>query len=81
VAAIASAGFTDIDNRDFEIPHVWSLPALLGNLRSTSVLSRRALGARHAAFEAELTAALLATEPSGRFAETLRCGLTLARSP
>jgi hypothetical protein len=46
-----------------------------------SVLSRQALGERHAAFEADVTAALLAFDPSGRYAESVGCGYTLARSP
>jgi hypothetical protein len=54
---------------------------LLGNLRSTSVLSRAALSERHQAFEAALSDALLACDPSGRYAETVRFGYSLARKP
>jgi hypothetical protein len=57
------------------------LPDLLGNLRSTSVLSRNALGTRHATFEAEVSSALLAFDPAGRYAEQIRCGYTFARKP
>jgi SAM-dependent methyltransferase len=80
-AVLVAAGFEDVVCRDFGAPHAWTLEALLGNLRSTSVLSRAALGERHAAFEAALSAALLAHDPSGRYAETIRCGYTLARRP
>jgi SAM-dependent methyltransferase len=79
--ALRGAGFDPVVTRDFPSAHEWSLRELLGNLRSTSVLSRAALGERHAEFEAALTAALLAYEPSGRFAETIRFGYTVARKP
>jgi len=78
---LAAAGFEAIASRDFGFPHEWTLAELLGNLRSTSTLSRAALADRHAAFEAALTAALLAYDPSGRYAETVGCGYTLARKP
>jgi ubiquinone/menaquinone biosynthesis C-methylase UbiE len=80
-AVLRAAGFDPVISYDFEAPHEWSLEALLGNLRSTSFLSRAALGERHAAFEAELSAALLAVDPSARYAETVSSGYTLARKP
>jgi ubiquinone/menaquinone biosynthesis C-methylase UbiE len=78
---LRDAGFDPVYGRGFKVPYVWTLDALLGNLRSTSVLSRRALGERHATFEAELSAALIAHDPSGSYPETLDCGYTLARKP
>jgi len=80
-ALLRAAGFTEIASHEARIEHDWRLPELLGNLRSTSVLSRRALGQRHAAFEARLSAGLLAHDPIGRYAETVRFGYTLARKP
>jgi 2-polyprenyl-3-methyl-5-hydroxy-6-metoxy-1,4-benzoquinol methylase len=80
-AQLRAAGFAGIASHETRIEHEWSLPELLGNLRSTSVLSRRALGERHAAFEARLSAGLLAHDPTGRYAETVRFGYTLARKP
>jgi len=80
-AVLRAAGFDPVESFDFEAPYEWSLEALLGNLRSTSFLSRAALGERHAAFEAELAAALLAVDPPARFAETVSSGYTLARKP
>jgi len=76
---IRAAGFVDVATRSFGVSHVWTLEALLGNARSTSTISRRALGARHKAFEATLTEALLAHDPSGRYPETISCGYTIAR--
>jgi SAM-dependent methyltransferase len=80
-AQLRAAGFAELASHEWRIEHSWRLAELLGNLRSTSVLSRRALGERHAAFEAWLTADLLAHDPSGRYAETVRFGYTLARKP
>ncbi len=79
--AIRDAGFVDVTTRSFVAPHEWTLEMLLGNARSTSILSRRALGDRHAAFEAALTKALLAFDPSGRYYEEVECGYTFARRP
>jgi SAM-dependent methyltransferase len=80
-AVLRAAGFQDIASYGFETPHDWTLEALLGNLRSTSVLSRGALGDRHAAFEADLAAALRRYDPAERYVETLGSGYTLARRP
>jgi len=80
-ATIRAAGFAPLVSREFGAAHEWRLPELLGNLRSTSFLSRAALGDRHQAFEAALTTALLAYDPSGRYAETVRFGYTVARRP
>lgn len=77
--AIGDAGFGGVTNRSFIVPHEWTLETLLGNARSNSTLSRRALGDRHAAFEAALTKALLAFDPSGRYREEIDCGYTFAR--
>lgn len=80
-ALLRKAGFEEVASVDFEIPHEWDIESLLGNLRSTSVLSRAALGEHHAAFEADLTRALLAFDPTGRYAETVRFGYTIAHKP
>ena len=79
-AVLRAAGF-QVASYHFETPHTWTLETLLGNLRSTSFLSRRALGDRHAAFEADLAAALRSYDPAERYAETLGSGYTLARKP
>jgi SAM-dependent methyltransferase len=75
------AGFSRVESHIFAVTRVWTLDELLGNLRSTSVLSRHALGKRHAAFERGLAQMLLAFDPSGRYAEDVRCGYALARTP
>jgi hypothetical protein len=52
---IGDAGFADVTTRTFVVSHEWTVETLLGHARSTSTLSRAALGARHADFEAALT--------------------------
>jgi len=80
LAALRGAGFAvEVENRDFEVQLEWTLQSLLGNLRSTSVLSRAALGGRYGALEADVAAALRRFDPSGRYVETVACGYTLAR--
>jgi SAM-dependent methyltransferase len=81
VELLRAAGFIDVTDHSFAYEHEWTRKALLGNLRSTSVLARQALGERLDDFEGELSAALLACEPTGRFRETIRGGYTLARKP
>jgi len=80
-AVLRAAGFAPVESFDFDAPHVWTLAELLGNLRSTSILSRAALGDHHGAFETDLSDALLGFDPAGRYAETISCGCTLARKP
>jgi SAM-dependent methyltransferase len=75
------AGFYPVESRLFEKAYVWNLESLLGYLRSTSFASRAALGERHDAFEADLTAALLAYDSSGHFPEIIANGYTIARKP
>lgn len=80
-AVLRGAGFHPLVTRDFGVAHEWSLPELLGNLRSMSSLSRAALGAQHKTFEATLSDVLLAHDPSGRYPERVWFGYTLARKP
>ena len=80
-SALRGAGFTNVRAETFEATHQWELDDLLGNLRSTSVLSPSALGARHSAFEDALEAALIAFDSSRCYVETIRYGYTLAMKP
>lgn len=74
-------GFEDMGAYDFAHPYVWTLDSILGNLRSTSKLSRRALGLEVEQFESDLRRELLAHDSSGRYSETLRFGYSLLRKP
>ena len=78
---IGDAGFADVTTRVLAISHEWTLETLLGHARSTSTLSRAALGARHEDFETALTRALLELDSTGRYREELGCGYTFARKP
>jgi SAM-dependent methyltransferase len=77
--AIRDAGFVDVATRSFAVPHEWTLETLLGNARSNSTLSRRALGDRHPAFETALAKELVAFDPSGRYREEIDWSYTFAR--
>ena len=77
--AIQDAGLVEVAVRSFAVPHDWTVETLLGNARSNSTLSRRALGERQGAFEAAARKALLAHDPSGRYREEINWGYTIAR--
>lgn len=77
----AAAGFEDVQEQTFFIPHVWTVASLVGNAFSTSVMSRRALGDSAARFEAEVREKLLALNPGDAFPEKLRYWCTVARLP
>lgn len=74
-------GFQDMGTYDFPHPYVWTLDSILGNLRSTSRLSRQALGLEAEQFESDLRRELLAHDSSGRYPETLRFAYSLLRKP
>ncbi len=58
--------------------HEWTVDSILGVLYSTSFCSRRLLGARIDAFEADISSALLAIDSTGRFRETIEFEALLA---
>jgi hypothetical protein len=76
---LRDAGFVDVASYVFLEPHTWSVEAIVGFLYSTSVSSRKVLGANGAQFEAELISALLAFDPSGAYRETTQWGYTFGR--
>jgi SAM-dependent methyltransferase len=75
------AGFIDVAVYEFLVAHAWTVESIIGHLYSTSYGSKTQLGERAAAFEAGLTDALLAAEPSGRFRQEATFGYTFARKP
>jgi SAM-dependent methyltransferase len=78
---LRAAGFVDVATTAFTVSQAWTLESIIGYLRSTSVCSEQALHGQAAAFDAALTAALSAVEPSGRFTEQLVFGCTSGRKP
>jgi SAM-dependent methyltransferase len=78
---LREAGFAEVASYPFVEPHDWTADAIIGNLFSTSVCSRRALGASADAFAAELKAALLAHDARGLYHEEAPFGYTLGRRP
>jgi SAM-dependent methyltransferase len=80
-ALLRAAGFSHVASYDFTLAHEWTAEAVIGHLYSTSYCSKAALGDRVSAFEAALTAALLAVDPAGRYRQFARFGYTFARKP
>jgi len=75
------AGFVDVADYDFDDTYEWTTESIIGHIYSTSYGSKAQLGDRATAFEAELTEALLAAKPTGRFRQQTTFGYTLARRP
>lgn len=57
---LLATGFVDVEDYDFLHPYVWTLDTIVGNMYSTSVASKRVLGEKAKAFEADLRRGLLA---------------------
>jgi SAM-dependent methyltransferase len=78
---LQATGFIDVATRWFSMPYLWTLDALIGYCYSGSRTSKRALGDRAEAFEADLRQTLLAYDPKGVYPETAKFGYILARRP
>lgn len=76
---LREAGFVEVASFPFLQPHEWTVRSILGYLYSTSVCSRRVLGAKADGFEADLTAALIKHDAGGIYREQARFGYTLGR--
>jgi SAM-dependent methyltransferase len=74
-------GFADVASHFLVEAHDWTIEAIIGYLYSTSVCSRNLLGGRVDAFEADLKAALLSSDPGGIYRENIRWGFTIGRKP
>ncbi len=81
MAVLREAGFQTVASYSFAQPHNWTIESIIGYLRSTSVCSARILGDDAPAFDAALTAELLALDGGGIYREQLTFGYTLARNP
>jgi SAM-dependent methyltransferase len=79
--AIRAAGFEGVASRTFIVDRAWTIDEIAGYLRTTSVCSRRILGAHRPAFEAALRQTLLAMGPDSVFRESMQFGFTVGRKP
>jgi hypothetical protein len=79
LAALQSAGFTDISNPVIAYDDVFDLDHLVGHLYSA--ISGSSLGDSRAVFEEGLRARMLEVEPSGQFVEHVRVDLLIGRLP
>ena len=78
---LCEAGFQELGSYRFLKPYVWTPETIIGNLYSTSFCSKRVLGDKSQAFEADLKAALLANDQRGTYRENMRFGYTLGKKP
>jgi ubiquinone/menaquinone biosynthesis C-methylase UbiE len=78
---LREAGFEDVASETFVEEHTWTIETIIGNLYSTSFCSKNVLGDSSEAFEADLSAALLAHDPSGTYREAMGFGYTIGRKP
>ena len=81
VRVLRDIGFEGVGTHPFLETHDWAVESIVGFLYSTSVCSRRIIGADAPAFEEDLKAALLAHDPSGVYRETVCWGYTIGRKP
>lgn len=79
--ALQQSSFEEVGSYSFVEPYDWTVESILGNLYSLSVCSKRILGSNVDAFESDLTAALLAHDPSRQYHEDMQFGYTLGRKP
>ena len=75
---LARSPFARVDRQVHQFTRRWSIDHAIGYLYSTSVPLRRLLGDKRAAFEREVTAALLAIDASGEFDEPVALDVLFA---
>ena len=78
---LRDAGFENAGRREFAAVHDWTPETLAGYVLSTSVLSPVALGGRTTEFSDDLRRELHASQPDGRFRQTITFAYDLARRP
>jgi SAM-dependent methyltransferase len=66
---LARSAFRHVQQQAYEFTRTWTIERAISYVYSTSLPLRRLLGSRRAAFEQEVTDALLAIDPAGRFTE------------
>ncbi len=75
---IRRSKFGSWEERDFRQQHVWTAAEIVGFMKSTSVCSSQALGARAGDFERELSARLLAAQPDDQFEDVIETTVVIA---
>jgi SAM-dependent methyltransferase len=80
-AVLGRSPFRDVVRTVHEFDRPWTVEQIIGYLYSSSLPLRRLLADRRPAFEQELTEALLAADPTGRFNEPVALEVLMARRP
>ena len=75
---LREAGFTNLEKKQVTVGYTWTVDTVLGWLRSTSIASRDAMGARADSFEDAVRRALLEVDPRGRFEQDVSFAVELA---
>jgi SAM-dependent methyltransferase len=75
---LARSPFRGVHRLVYEFTRVWTIEQTIGYLYSTSLPLRELLGDKRPAFEEEVTDALLAIDPSGRFTEPVALDVLMA---
>jgi SAM-dependent methyltransferase len=78
---LAAAGFELVGRWEFPEPHAWTLDEVAGFMRSTAVLSPRALGVLAREFEQDLRHGLARHAVGGRLRSVIGFAYELARRP
>ncbi|HXW47427.1 MAG TPA: methyltransferase domain-containing protein [Streptosporangiaceae bacterium] len=78
---LTAAGFEPGGRFSFPAEHAWTVAAITGYLLATSVLSRQALGALAAEFEADVHRVLAPYAAGGTLRQVIDFGYELARRP
>lgn len=71
-AVLGRSAFRRVERVVYTFERIWTVDQIIGYLYSTSFPVKRLLGDRNSAFEAEVTQALRAHSPNGRFVEPVR---------
>lgn len=77
---LIEGGFVEVEQKEVLIPHVWTIDELVGFFYSTSILSKRVLGASVGEFEADLRASLLAVDSRGEYPEDVLFAYIIGRT-
>lgn len=77
---LIEAGFVRVERKEFIVEHKWTIDELIGFFYSTSILSRRVLGAFATEFEADLRASLLVSDARGQYPEDVSFAYIIGRS-
>lgn len=78
---LKETGYIDVKTVEFDHPYVWKLDNFIGYLYSTSFASKKVLGDKAEAFEADLRKTLLAYDSRGEYPEQIKFYYSYGKKP